>query len=206
MSGKKRLTIEEFIKRLPSHISLYEDTYINTHSVAKFRDSLFGDFTAYANNVIHGNANHKKRVLLNRRNTCIAKYGVESTNQVKSVQDKQINSHNKRKLYKHWKTNESLIAMGNFECIVIEKLNENKIDYEWQNKIFTMPNGKTYRPDVFLIKQNLWIEIKGYFRNDAKQKWEWFHKEYPNSQLWQDKYIGNFLKKMENYVKTFIFE
>jgi len=42
------------------------------------------------------------------------------------------------------------------------------------------------------VEKKKWIEIKGYFRKDAKKKWNWFHKEYPNSELW-DK---NKLKEM----------
>lgn len=50
-----------------------------------------------------------------------------------------------------------------------------------------MPDNKTYRPDCYLINKNLWIEIKGYFRNDAREKWDWFHEKYPNSELWNKK-------------------
>ena len=49
-----------------------------------------------------------------------------------------------------------------------------------------MPNGKTYRPDLYLPDSDVWIEIKGYFRKDAKIKWDWFHKEHPNSELWNE--------------------
>jgi len=63
-------------------------------------------------------------------------------------------------------------------------LNKNKIDFNWQPQVFLMPNDKTYTPDFYLPDQNLWIEIKGYFRKDALEKWEWFHKNYFNSELW----------------------
>ena len=49
-----------------------------------------------------------------------------------------------------------------------------------------MPDGRTYRPDLYLPAEDKWIEIKGYFRADAEEKWNWFHKEYPNSELWND--------------------
>ena len=41
--------------------------------------------------------------------------------------------------------------------------------------------------DILVVKDNLYIEIKGYFRADALEKWEWFCKEYPNSELWNEK-------------------
>ena len=52
-----------------------------------------------------------------------------------------------------------------------------------------MPNGKTYRPDLYLADSNLWIEIKGYMREGSKIKWEWFHSICPNSELWNKKFL-----------------
>jgi hypothetical protein len=50
-----------------------------------------------------------------------------------------------------------------------------------------MPDGRTYRPDLYLTKERKWIEIKGYFYDDAEEKWNWFHETYPNSELWNEK-------------------
>ena len=61
-----------------------------------------------------------------------------------------------------------------------------KIDFDWQIK-FKMPNEKTYFIDCYLKDSDTYIEIKGYFRKDAEEKWNWFHKEYPNSELWNQK-------------------
>lgn len=85
---------------------------------------------------------------------------------------------------KHWNSNEELICVGSYEKSVVEYLNKNKINFRWQHKTFTMPNGKTYRPDLYLFGRRIWIEIKGYFRDDAKKKWDWFHKKHKNSELW----------------------
>lgn len=71
--------------------------------------------------------------------------------------------------------------------MVVNYFNEHQINYEWQSKTFTMPNGKTYRPDCYLPGENKWVEIKGYFRKDAKEKWEWFNETYSNSELWNKK-------------------
>lgn len=101
---------------------------------------------------------------------------------------KQLNNHY---ILYHWKTNEEIICVASYEKRVIENLNKNHIDFKWHPEIFKMPpdeNGKikTYRPDLYLILDNKWIEIKGYFWDDAKEKWDWFHKEYPNSELWNE--------------------
>ncbi len=69
---------------------------------------------------------------------------------------------------------------------MVDYLNSNKIDFLWQPKTFKMPNGKTYRPDLFLVNENKWIEIKGYMRPKSKIKWDWFLTQHPNSELWNE--------------------
>ncbi len=77
-------------------------------------------------------------------------------------------------------------------------LNEQKTEYVWQpgkfavsKNVYTTKTGRQsyYYPDLFLIDENKYIEIKGWLnRNPAsKLKWEWFHETYPNSELWQYK-------------------
>jgi len=63
-------------------------------------------------------------------------------------------------------------------------LNKNRINFRWQHKTFKMPDGRTYRPDMYLFSTRKWIEIKGYFRKDALEKWNWFQTVKPNSELW----------------------
>jgi hypothetical protein len=94
---------------------------------------------------------------------------------------------NKSAVLYHWRTGEELICVGSYEVKTVEYFNKNKIYFQWQSETFTLPNKKTYRPDAFLIQENKWIEIKGYFRNDAKEKWGWFHSNHPNSELWDQK-------------------
>ena len=59
-----------------------------------------------------------------------------------------------------------------------------------------MPDGKTYRIDAKILDglhADKWIEIKGFFRGEvSRRKWEWFHKEYPLSELWD----GQLLSKL----------
>jgi len=49
-----------------------------------------------------------------------------------------------------------------------------------------MSNGHRYYPDLYLFSTKKWVEIKGYFRKDAKEKWEWFQTIKPNSELWNE--------------------
>lgn len=101
----------------------------------------------------------------------------------KKIISKNIN--NSYVLY-HWKNNEELICQGSYEKRVVEYLNNNKINFRWQPKIFIMPDGRTYRPDLYLFSAKKWIEIKGYFWDDAQEKWEWFKSTRPNSELWNE--------------------
>lgn len=123
-----------------------------------------------------------------RKQTCMKRYGVEHNMQDRNIALKNVRSHNNTYIKYHWETKEELICQASWESKVIDYLNSNKIQFKWQHKIFKMPNGKTYRPDLYLIGKKIpWIEIKGYFRKDAKNKWKWFHNKCkPNSELWNE--------------------
>lgn len=121
-----------------------------------------------------------------RKTTCLEKYGFEHPLQNKDLFLKATKSSNYRYDLLHWKTGEELVCVGSWEKRVVEYLNNNKIDFNFQVP-FSMPSGKRYFVDLYLKDQNLWVEIKGYFRKDAREKWDWFHVEHPNSELWDKK-------------------
>ena len=119
----------------------------------------------------------------------LLKYGTKSPMQNHEVALKCAKSSRKSIIKYHWNTNEELICYGTWEAKVVDYLNENKINYRWQPKTFTMSTGRTYRPDLYLVDKDLWIEIKGRFLGNAEEKWNEFHKQiHKNSELWnQDK-------------------
>lgn len=84
----------------------------------------------------------------------------------------------------HWKTGQELICQGSWEKRTVEYLNKNKINFRWQPRSFKMPDGRKYFPDCYLYSTKKWIEIKGYFWDDAQEKWEWFQTIKSNSELW----------------------
>ena len=53
------------------------------------------------------------------------------------------------------------------------------IKWEYELKAFDL-GDTTYTPDFYLPKFDLWIEVKGYWRNDAKKKFRKFKKLYKN--------------------------
>jgi hypothetical protein len=97
---------------------------------------------------------------------------------------KHLKSQRKHLKVAYWLNSQPLHCMNNWEAAVVRYLNNLQIEFLWQPKAFRMPDGRTYRPDLFLIKENIWVEIKGYFPEQSREKWTWFQTIYPNSELW----------------------
>jgi hypothetical protein len=53
----------------------------------------------------------------------------------------------------------------------------------YEPKSFRLSNGKTYRPDFFIKELNLWIEVKGRWLKDAKERFDMFVIEYPKIEI-----------------------
>jgi hypothetical protein len=121
------------------------------------------------------------------KKTNLKKYGVEYISQVLEIALKASKSLNNSCTKNHWKTGEELVCVGSYEAKTVDHLNVNKIDFKWQPKIFKMPNSKTYRPDLYLVEQGVWVEIKGWMRKDAQEKWDWFKTLHPTAELWDQK-------------------
>ena len=118
------------------------------------------------------------------RKTCLERYGVEHPSKCPEIAAKMSKGQTEAIVLFHWLTGEEVICVASYEVAVVKHLNNQKVNYVWQKQVFTMPDGKTYRPDLYLPETDMWIEIKGYFRKDAEEKWNWFHNEHPNSELW----------------------
>lgn len=149
-----------------------------------FRDIDFGEFKALPANVIHKGTRHPAGANQRRRAAFLVRFGVPHHMQDDAQFKKFLRSSRRRFYVKHWQTRERLICIGTWERDVVRKLNKDRVHYLWQPKTFRLPNGKTYRPDLLLVTSGTWVEIKSWWRDAAKEKWEWFHGAYPNSELW----------------------
>lgn len=66
---------------------------------------------------------------------------------------------------------------SSWEVKYAKYLDKNKIQWEYEPE-FKLSNGKVYLPD-FKLQDNVIIEIKGFWRKDALQKWQLFEQDYP---------------------------
>lgn len=119
-----------------------------------------------------------------RTATMLKKYGVAHCMYDPEIAMKAAKNTNHCYAVRHWKTKETLYCVGSYEAAVCLFFNKNQTNYDFQKHIHILPNGQSFRPDFYLPEENLWIEIKGFFRKDAKEKWEMFVSIFFNSELW----------------------
>jgi hypothetical protein len=186
-AGKAKHTIEECHELAAEHNSeCLSENYINTQTNLKWRCENGHVFYSTFKRVKRGEwcpdcANDK------RKKTCIERYGFHAPTLNPEIARKAARTQAASYILHHWKTGEELVCQASYEKAVVEYWNKNKTNFLWQSKTFLMPDGKSYRPDAYLPDQDLWIEVKGYFYKDAKEKWEWFQSVHPNSELWDNK-------------------
>lgn len=130
-----------------------------------------------------------KEIKTKQEKTLMKNYGVIYPLQNQELALKSARNLNDSSTLYHWQTDEELVCQASWEPKVVQYLNKNRIPFRWQPRTFIMPDGNTYRPDLYLPLPDKWIEIKGYMRPDAEPKWLWFHKEYPNSELWDKDFL-----------------
>jgi len=200
---KRKITEKEVISRLKDNkegILIKPNTFKSIKEKATFIHPKHGEWEGIPTNVLSGRGNHpiisKEHQLNNIKKTNRNRYGVDFVAQVSDFSLKSAKNQGKIVEILNWKTGEKQSCQGGWEVAVVNYLNNKKIGYLWQPKVFPIPletmvtpkgNKTTYRPDLLLIEENKYIEVKGYFRDDAMQKWYWFHKTYPNSELWNEK-------------------
>lgn len=137
---------------------------------------------------VYGGASPYNSALVREKGkqTNMARYGVENPNQNPAIALKVAKSAKKTVSKYHWKTGEELICQASYEAKTVDYLNQHNIDFLWQPEAFKMPNGKTYRPDLYISDSGTWVEIKGYMRPIGLAKWDWFLTQFPTAELWNE--------------------
>jgi hypothetical protein len=84
---------------------------------------------------------------------------------------------------------------SSWEVKTANYFDNNKINWKYNEKGFLLSDGRYYYPDFFIYdKNNIFlklIEVKGYFREENRKKFEQFKNEYPNIiiELWDKKIL-----------------
>lgn len=192
------LPIKEVVCRLKEihgdTVIIDESTYSGMYKKAKFIHKIYGEQFAIPHNVLKGSSHpqgqHKKSI-----ESSIKKYGTKSPMQNIDVFRKASKNRNKKIILKHQKTNDDIVCTSSYEYTVANYLNEHKIDYDQQIKI-QLTDDMVYYIDLYLKKENKYIEIKGIFqskKNELKQNM--FNKHNKNSELWKIKDIVSLVGK-----------
>lgn len=179
-----RLSAEDIQADLPSWLTIVAETYTNTSTKAKFIDSEFGEFWAKPNTIRNGQPGHPGRGRRQTKQTNMDRYGATSPFGNKDIFAKAQRSMRKTKAATYWKTGEELSCRGSYEVAVVTWLNDSMVEFEWQIP-FVLENGSTYYCDLYLVKEDKYVEIKGWWMQEvSRSKWEEFHAAHPNSELW----------------------
>jgi hypothetical protein len=168
-----------------NHCIFLDKEYKNAHHLHNLKCTVCGLVrTQNIQDLRHGKG-CKKCAVEKRKQTCLEKYGQDNPMKHKEIARSCARSQAITTIHYHWRTGEELECQRSYEEAVVYHLNSLRIDYLWQPEVFQLSTGKTYRPDLYLIDEDKWIEIKGYFRKDALEKWEEFHNKIKtNSELW----------------------
>jgi len=173
-----------------SRVIIDENTYKSLSKKARFVDIDYGEWWAHPKNILNGHG-HMSRRYEKMKLTCLANFGVDHPQKSKEISLQTARTQNKITDIPYWKDGSLIPCQASYEIKSVERWNQEREEFVWQI-IFQIPKdepiigGKTYRIDAYLPNKDLYIEIKGYFRGDAKLKWDWFHKTYPNSELWDE--------------------
>ena len=227
---KRRLSIDEVESLIHQHnpnVTIIPSSYTKTQNQCTFFEQDYGYFTSTPKALISGSKKgHEGGTQKRARETFIKnygfdhpckspiirdkinkkfidKYGVKHPMQTHEVALKSAKKQHNIYQIKHWKTQEICDCVASYEAFVCLYLNKHQINYHFQNKTFTLCNGRTYRPDFYLPDQNIWIETKGWMRKNAQAKWEEFHNQiHPNSELWNEKILLEKQILPKNYKKA----
>lgn len=91
-----------------------------------------------------------------------------------------------KKHFEHLTPSQGILKMFRWEYLLACYYDKNNIKYYYEPKAFHLIlNEKecTYIPDFYLPSIDEYIEVKGYWRGDAKEKFDKFLETYPNIKI-----------------------
>jgi hypothetical protein len=81
-----------------------------------------------------------------------------------------------------WEKYKGIWMRSSWEVAYAKYLDKNNIKWLYESKVFDL-KITGYIPDFYLSKSNTYIEIKGWWRDDAKKKFRLFKKIYPKVKI-----------------------
>ena len=76
-----------------------------------------------------------------------------------------------------WIRYNSILMRSSWEVAFAKWCDKQSIKWQYEPKTFIL-DETTYTPDFYLSEFNLWIEVKGFWRDNAKEKFELFKQKY----------------------------
>lgn len=91
---------------------------------------------------------------------------------------------------------------SSWEANVARYFNLNRIDWVYEKQYLSLASGKKYLPDFYLPKENKFIEVKGFFSDEAKEKIKEASTSHNIEVISRDKYFQiekEFSSKIKNW-------
>jgi hypothetical protein len=133
--------------------------------------------TSGENNPMFGKF-HSKQTRDKMSKAKIGKKASESTRKKLSESRKgKKNSMFGKVTHGKWGKYKGINMRSSWEILYAKYLDKNKIKWIYEPKAFDLGDA-TYTPDFYLPKENLYIEIKGFWRDNSKKKFNSFKKTY----------------------------
>ncbi len=84
-----------------------------------------------------------------------------------------------KRIYYESKLNGKICFRSNYELVYAKYLDSKNIKWIYESTTFDLEDT-TYTPDFFIPEEDLYVEIKGYMYEHAKNKISLFGKKFPN--------------------------
>jgi len=74
---------------------------------------------------------------------------------------------------------DGVMMRSTYEARLAKALNERSLRWEYEPRWFSLSTAKLYMPDFYIVDLDMYVEVKGWWRDDAKEKFHAFISEYP---------------------------
>lgn len=206
---KRKLSLAKQGRRLPDVVKRkISEAHKRIHHIGQFKKGQpawnkglktgIVPKTAFKKGQPPWNAVHKEKYICQNPDCGTAFFDVPSTKrQFCSIKCKSLampipkgagNGKGSYCLKGHW-------VRSTWERMIADWLFEHNIEYQYEPQRFLL-GQRTYVPDFYFPKFNLWMEVKGFWSEDARTKIGLFRKIHPNLIIVDKTNFGNFGEEM----------